>query len=116
MKLAAHLAAGPLGRRFARLQGEIENAALDAASDALAAEMTAARGREALHAPLLRSADARRRLVGAGDADSVTRELGSPSEPPAPWLAPVLPAARAPMRAAVLRAVARALSRSRSPR
>lgn len=110
MKLSADIVSGGLRKRLERLLAGLEPAALDAVADALAAELANARGREALHAPLVRGANARRRSVGANDPDSIAREFGSPTEPPAPWLAPVLPAARAPMRAAALKAVARALS------
>lgn len=111
MKVAAQVSGGALQRRLARLREEIEQAALDAAADALASELARVREAEGLRAPLLRGADARRRMVGAADADSVARELGDPGRAPAPWLAPFLPGAPAPMRAAVQNAVARALSR-----
>jgi hypothetical protein len=110
VKLAAKLSATALSRRFARLQDEIEGAALDAAADALADELAQVREREDLHAPLVREQNERRRLVGADDPDSIAREFGTPSEPPAPWLAPSLPLARAPMRAAAFEAAARVLS------
>jgi len=113
VKLAAQLSAASLRRRLARLERDVETAALGAAADTLEAEIAHAREREQLHAPLLRGGDARRRFIGADDPESLARELGSPSEPPAPWLAPSLPVARAPMRAAVVKAVARALSRFR---
>jgi hypothetical protein len=100
VKLAAKLSANALSRRFARLQDEIEGAALDAAADALADELAQVRAREHLHAPLMRERNERRRLVGADDQNSIAREFGNPTEPPAPWLAPSLPLARAPMRAA----------------
>jgi hypothetical protein len=102
VKLAAKTSANALSRRFARLQDEIEGAALDAAADALAGELAQVRAREDLHAPLMRERDERRRLVGADDQVSIAREFGNPTEAPAPWLAPSPPLARAPMRAAAL--------------
>lgn len=128
MKIAAKVSTGDLARGLARLQTEIEASAIDAAADVLAAELSETREREVLYAPLLRGVAASGRFVGANDAESVAREFGTLDQPPAPWLAPSLPRARArmrreaaahagnagaPMRAAVMQAVARALSRIR---
>lgn len=111
MKFSAAIVSGGSRKRLERLLAEMEPAALGAAADALAVELEKARERESLHAPLMRGASARGRALAFNDKDSIAREFGSPTEPPAPWLAPVLPAARAPMRAAAFQAVARALSR-----
>ena len=126
MKFVAKLSANTLSRRFARLQDEIEEAALDAAADALAGEIARVREREDLHAPLMRGATERGRSISVNDRESVERELGTLDRPSSPWLAPSLPLAlarmrreaaahagnrRTPMRAAAIKAVARALSR-----
>jgi hypothetical protein len=105
VKVSATVASGGLQKRLARLLSELEPAALDAAADALATHLKDAREREGPHAPLLRDSSAHRRSVGAGDPESIARELGGPTESPAPWLAPVLPGRRAPMRAAAQAAV-----------
>jgi hypothetical protein len=113
VKFSADIVSNGVQKQLTRLLAGLAPAVLDAAADALAKELEHARRSEGLHAPLLREGDARGRSVGANDPDSIAREFGSPTEPPAPWLAPVLPAARAPLRAAVFQAVARALSRRR---
>ena len=112
--MAAHVSgAGALARQLKRIGAALEATALDAAAEALAEELAQARRQAALDAPLVRARRPGRRTIGAPDTESATREFGTPSEPPAPWLAPVLPAARGPMRAAVRNAAARALSRLR---
>ena len=111
MKISARLDVRALSRALSRVANTIETPALDAVADAFADELDHAREREGLSTPLVRSGDARRRHVGANDPESLARELGSPGRAPAPWLAPVLPAVRVPMRAAARTAVARALSR-----
>jgi hypothetical protein len=128
VKFSANVVSGGLKKRLVRLLSELEPAVLDAAAESLSEELRQARDRDNLRAPLVRSVSARQRTVGAGDPESIAREFGSPTEPPAPWLAPALPAALArmrreatahagniknPMRAAVFKAVARALSRTR---
>ena len=110
MKFSARLAGRSLERRFERMQRALEVAAIGAAAEALAILVELEREREGLRAPLQRTSAGKRRFVGAGDSESLARELGSPGQAPAPWLAPSLPGARAPMRAAALLAVARALS------
>ena len=111
MKISARLDGRALSRALSRIADTIATSALDAVADAFADELNRAREREGLSTSLVRGGDARRRHVGANDPESLARELGSPGRAPAPWLAPVLPGARAPMRAAARTAVARALSR-----
>jgi hypothetical protein len=117
VKFAARiLGADSLARRFEVLGDSLVEPALKAASDALAREVERARDAEGLSGPLLRERSARRVSLGVADPVAVARELGTLDQAPAPWLAPVLPAARGPMRAAVrtrLRAAVRALSLAR---
>ena len=96
MKFAARVRGDGKLRALAGLEATLPRAALDAAADALV--------REAERAP-----------EDAGVTGTIARD-GFGAFPPAPWLAPVLPAVRGPMRAAALAAVARALSRSLSSR
>lgn len=84
--------------------------AADTAADALANEVTRARRNDGLDAPLQRIGEGAWREVGASDPASIAREFGTLETNPAPWLAPSLPAAQGPMRAAVVTAVARAIS------
>jgi hypothetical protein len=84
--------------------------AAGAAADALASEIARTRKNAGLNAPLERTEAGARREVGASDPASVAREFGTLETDPAPWLAPSLPAAQSPMRAAVVTAVARAIS------
>lgn len=84
--------------------------AVQAAVDALAATIDEARRANGLAAPLERQGEDDRHVVGASDTASVAHELGTPEQDATPWLAPSLPAARSPMRAAAQTAVARALS------
>lgn len=100
-----------LGPRLTKIAEAAVVPAIEAAADALAHELERARQREGLSAPLSRTGTPRRRRVGAADPESLGRELGSPVRAPAPWLTPVLPGARSPMRAAARNAVARAISR-----
>lgn len=100
-----------LGRRLAQIAEAAAAPAVEAAADALAHELDRARESEGLSAPLRRGGSPRRRRIGANDSESLGRELGSPLRAPAPWLTPVLPGARSPMRAAAQNAVARAISR-----
>jgi hypothetical protein len=99
-----------LSRQLTELGKELAPAAVDAAAGALVATLAQGREAEGLNAPLINRAEAQGRSVGAADADSIAREFGTFDTNPAPWLAPSLPAARGPMRAAVATAVARAIS------
>jgi hypothetical protein len=80
------------------------------ATDALATTINETRRVNGLAAPLERQGEGARHVVGASDAASIAREFGTLEQDAIPWLAPSLPAARSPMRAAVQTAVARALS------
>jgi hypothetical protein len=103
-----------LGRRLAAIGEAAAESAAAAASDALTQELERVRAGEGLP-PLARDGVARRRRIVARDPASVARELGTLDQPPAPWLAPVLPGARRPMRAAA-QAQARAAVRANSAR
>ena len=99
-----------LGRRLAQIAEAAVVPAVEAVTETLEHELARVRESEGLSAPLLRGGIPRRRRVGANDPESLGRELGSPLRAPAPWLTPVLPGARSPMRAAAQNAVARAIS------
>jgi hypothetical protein len=87
------------GRRLAAIATATAAPAAAAAADALHHELERVRERDGLP-PLARDGAARRRRIVAADPASVARELGTFDQAPAPWLAPVLPGARRPMRAA----------------
>jgi hypothetical protein len=91
-------------------------ATAEAAGDALAATIEEAREAGGLNAPLARTQSGSAQKIGASDPDSIARELGTLDLDPSPWLAPSLPAAQGPMRAAVGRAAARAISAFRLKR
>lgn len=84
--------------------------AADAAAGAFANKVTRTRLSDGLETPLDLGGEGVHREVGASDTASVAREFGTLETDPAPWLAPSLPAAQGPMRAAVVTAVARAIS------
>lgn len=102
MKVRAQIRGLDLGRRLAQIAEAAAAPAVEAAADALGRELARARESQGLSAPLLRAGTPRRRRIGANDPESLGRELGSPVRAPAPWLTPVLPGARSPMRAAAL--------------
>jgi hypothetical protein len=116
MKIAARFDMRALSSGFARVAGTVEQASLDAVAEMIADELTGARERAGLHAPLVRERSERRRLIGANDPESIAREFGTLDQSPMPWLAPNLPAARAgaSMRAVTAKVIARALSRKRT--
>jgi hypothetical protein len=114
VKIAVQVAGADALRRFAKLEQELTDAALGAAADALVREAERAREAAGLAGHLTRDSTARRRLIGSRDPAAVAQELGTLDRPPAPWLAPVLPAARSRMRAAAVSAVARAILRVRA--
>ncbi len=87
--------------------------AVDAAAYALAEEIEKSRPAGSFGTPLDRTGEGARREIGASDPVFVARELGTLETDAAPWLAPSLPAAKSPMRAAVVTAVARAISQLR---
>ena len=88
-----------LGRRLVAIGEAVAVPAVAAATEALTQELERVREPEGLP-PLARDGVPRRRRIVAADPASVVRELGTLDTPPAPWLAPVLPGARRPMRAA----------------
>jgi hypothetical protein len=90
--------------------------ATNAAADALAQTLEQTRKAEGLTAPLDRKRAGATAEIGASDPDSVAREFGTLETEPSPWLAPSLPAAQGPMRAAIASAAARAISTLRSNR
>lgn len=110
MKIAARISGPGALRSIARMESALAESALDAAADALGREAGRAREAAGIAAPLTRERAARRLLIGTRDTAAVAQELGTLDRPPASWLAPVLPAARAKVRAAAQAAVARALS------
>ena len=105
-----------VGRNLENLAGAFAAPAAVAAGDALADAVYERRESQGLSARLERVDKGARQAVGASDPESVVRELGSLAEDATPWLAPSLPAARGPMRAAAAAAVVRALSRLRNSR
>lgn len=84
--------------------------AAQAAADALATTIKETRRANNLAAPLVQQGEGPRRTIGASGAASIAAEFGTLEQGATPWLAPSLPTARSPMRAAVVTAVARALS------
>lgn len=110
MKLRVQIRGLDFGRRLAQVAEAAASPAIEAAADALAGELARVRENAGLSAPLVLTGTPRRRRVGSNDPESLGRELGSPVRAPAPWLTPVLPGARSPMRAAAQNAVARAIS------
>lgn len=77
-------------------------ATVKAASDALATTVEETREAAGLSAPLDRTRTNSAQQIGASDPDSVAREFGALDLDPSSWLAPSLPAAQGPMRAAIL--------------
>jgi hypothetical protein len=84
----------------------LREAAVDAAAEALRDELLR-RGDSAVAI----TAQGMRRTVGSADPADAAREFGTLERSPSPWLAPVLPLALEPMRAAADASAARALSR-----
>ena len=94
----------------------IASPAADSVVDALAATISEARQASGLDQSLEKSGKGARRALGASDLHSILREFGSLEQNAMPWLAPSLPAALGPMRAAAAAAVARAISALRNSR
>jgi hypothetical protein len=84
--------------------------AAQAATDALATTINETRRANGLTASLEQEGEGASRAISARDAASIAREFGTLEQDATPWLAPSLPTARSPMRAAAQTAVARALS------
>jgi hypothetical protein len=109
MKLRAVLAPGRLLRKLRSADSALREAALDAAAEALRGELSRESGNV-----IAVNSEASRRSVGSLDPVDAAREFGTLEQAPSPWLAPVLPLALEPMRAAANSAVARAVSALRS--
>jgi hypothetical protein len=84
--------------------------AAQAATNALATAIDETRRANGLTAPPEQQGEGARRSIGVSDPASIAREFGTLEQDANPWLAPSLPTARSPMRAAAQAAVARALS------
>ncbi len=111
MKLSAQLSGlESFTRNFTRTAESVSARAAEAAADALANELERSKETEGISAPLIREQAASRHSIGVNGAEAIDRELGTLTQEPSPWLAPVLPAARGPMRAAAQAAVSRAIS------
>lgn len=106
MRLRAHTASRFL-ERFRKAEPTLREAVLDAAADALLRELQDAGAEES---GMLKQGS--QRFVGSRSAADAAREFGTLEQNPSPWLAPALPLALEPMRAAATRAAARAVSSS----
>lgn len=84
--------------------------AAQAATGALATTINETRRANGLPAPLEQEGEGACRAISVSDPASIAREFGTLEQNATPWLAPSLPTARSPMRAAAQTAVARALS------
>ncbi|MBX3519041.1 MAG: hypothetical protein KF835_03380 [Xanthobacteraceae bacterium] len=91
-------------KRLRATETLLAEAAVDAASEALRAEAAP----EVTQLSIEKRGT--RRMVGSNDPADAAREFGTLTQPPSPWLAPVLPLALEPMRAAATAAAARAVS------
>lgn len=91
-------------KRLRGAEALLAEAAADAASDALRAEVAP----DAVQLSV--ETRGSQRIVGSNDPADAAREFGTLDQPPSPWLAPVLPLALEPMRAAAIIAAARAFS------
>jgi hypothetical protein len=99
-----------ISKNLKSLANALEASLAKAAGDALAETLRGTREAGGLDAPLGRTGEGVRQIVGASDPESIAREFGSLDTEAAPWLAPSLPAAQGPMRAAIATAAARAIS------
>ena len=95
MKLHGVYAPSRLLRRLRTADSMLRDAALDASAEALRSELAA--GNENVVVVGSRQS---RRSVGSSDPSGAAREFGTLEQAPSPWLAPVLPLALEPMRAA----------------
>jgi hypothetical protein len=105
VKLRAIHTSGQLLRRLHSADTRLREAAADAAAEELRTELERSSGNAISVWPR-----GPRRAVGISDADAAAREFGTFEQSPSPWLAPVLPLALEPMRAAANAAAARAVS------
>lgn len=97
MKLRTVFSAGRTLRRLRSADKQLREAAVDAAADALHGSLTRA-GESAV---TVRATDIRL-AIGSQDPADAVREFGTLNQSPSPWLAPALPLALEPMRAAAL--------------
>ncbi len=95
MRLRSVFAAGGFARQLRNADSALREAAVAAAADALQSELQRSSG-----AGVSIVASGARRLVGSANAGDANREFGTLTQSPSPWLAPVLPLALEPMRAA----------------
>lgn len=93
--------------RFRKAEPALREAVLDAAAEALHRELQYVGAPETEISTL-----GPQRFVGSSNVADAAREFGTLEQNPSPWLAPVLPLALEPMRAAATRAAARAVSSS----
>lgn len=108
MKLRARYRAGAWLRSLRASDARLRDAVADAAAEAFCNEVERAAGVTPFIAKL-----GTRRVVGSASAEDAASEFGALDQPPTPWLAPVLPLAREPMRAAARTAAVRAVSSQR---
>lgn len=100
----------PMLRQLRRRGRTAAQAASAAAAEALVQTLDRAKDTQGISAPLLQTQRGNRYSVGIADTEAIGRELGTLHNEANPWLAPVLPAARGPMRAAAASAATRAIS------
>ena len=103
-----------IGKSLKILADALQASTAKAAGDAFAKTASETRKAGGLNAPLDRTGEGARQIVGASDPESIAREFGSLDIEATPWLAPSLPAAQGPMRAAIATAAARAISSLRA--
>jgi hypothetical protein len=114
MKIGVTLSGADALRRGLSARAKlIAGDAADAASAVLRMEVERVIERENISAPVRVDRMPSARRVAVSGAAAAEREFGTLETEPAPWLAPVLPAARGPMRAAARNAAVRANSISK---
>lgn len=110
MKLRALYRTGSWLRRLRVSEPELREAVADAAASALQEEIERVAGVSAFTA----KRDGRH-IVGSASAEDAAREFGTLEQAATPWLAPVLPLVREPLRAAGQSAAASVVSSQRKP-
>ena len=105
MKFRARLLNNAFARSLRGGDDVLREAVTTAAAEALRTEL-----QRNTATPLSISGAGLRRNVGSNDPHDAERELGTLEKAPSPWLAPALPTALEPMRAAARSAAARAVS------
>lgn len=95
MKLRSVFGSTAFSRRSRGADAALREAVTDAAAGALRGELAGHDG-----AKITVSSIGARRIVGSSDPADAAREFGTLKQPASPWLAPVLPLAFEPMRAA----------------